>query len=94
MQLAPWLVYLVLYVYGGIYPRAAYLFVTSLNIDETLTKQGAGRNVVEVLKERGLVDAITSEEGLRKAAAEGTLRVYCGFDPTADSLHLVRAHGC
>lgn len=47
-----------------------------------------GRNVVDVLTERGLVDAITNEEELRKAAAAGTLSVYCGFDPTADSLHL------
>jgi len=38
--------------------------------------------------ERGLVDAITNEEELRKAAEAGTLSVYCGFDPTADSLHL------
>jgi hypothetical protein len=44
--------------------------------------------VVDVLTERGLVDAITNEEELRKAAAAGTLSVYCGFDPTADSLHL------
>ena len=47
-----------------------------------------GRNVVDVLMERGLVDAITNEEELRKAAGSGSLSVYCGFDPTADSLHL------
>ena len=43
---------------------------------------------MDVLKERGLIDAITNEEELRKAAAAGPLKVYCGFDPTADSLHL------
>lgn len=48
------------------------------------------RDVVEVLKERGLVDAITNEAALREAAGKGALKVYCGFDPTADSLHLVR----
>jgi hypothetical protein len=47
-----------------------------------------GRNIVDVLMERGLVDAITNEEELRKAAEAGNLSVYCGFDPTADSLHL------
>ena len=43
-------------------------------------------NVIDVLKERGFIEALTSEE-LRKAATE-PLKVYCGFDPTGDSLHL------
>jgi tyrosyl-tRNA synthetase len=47
---------------------------------------------VDVLRERGLLDAITNEAGLRAAAdvAHGAapLRAYCGFDPTAPSLHL------
>lgn len=46
------------------------------------------RNVVDVLKERGLLDGVTDEAGLRRAAASGRLKAYCGFDPTADSLHL------
>jgi tyrosyl-tRNA synthetase len=49
--------------------------------------------VVDVLRERGLLDAVTNEAGLRAAASLGTpsaapLRAYCGFDPTAPSLHL------
>lgn len=44
-------------------------------------------NVVECLKERGLLDAITNEE-LIKRLEESPIRVYCGFDPTADSLHI------
>lgn len=43
------------------------------------------RNVVEILQERGLLDSITSES-LRHPLFP--LKVYCGFDPTADSLHL------
>jgi tyrosyl-tRNA synthetase len=43
-------------------------------------------NVIDCLKERGLVDAITSEE-LHKLV-EKPIKVYCGFDPTADSLHI------
>lgn len=43
-------------------------------------------NVIDVLKERGFIDAMTSEE-LRQLA-EKPLKVYCGFDPTSDSLHL------
>ena len=43
-------------------------------------------NVIDILKERGFIDAITSEE--LRTAAEQPLKVYCGFDPTGDSLHL------
>lgn len=43
-------------------------------------------NVIDVLKERGFIDAETSPE-LRQMA-EKPLSVYCGFDPSADSLHL------
>lgn len=45
------------------------------------------RNVVEVLQERGLLDSLTSD-ALRSPHLLPPLRVYCGFDPTADSLHL------
>jgi hypothetical protein len=44
-------------------------------------------DVVAILRERGLVQEVTSEE-LQKVAAAQSLAVYCGFDPTADSLHL------
>lgn len=43
-------------------------------------------NVIEVLQERGFIDAMTSEE-LQTIAAT-PFKVYCGFDPTGDSLHL------
>jgi tyrosyl-tRNA synthetase len=43
-------------------------------------------NVIECLEERGFIDALTSEE--LKQRASKPLRVYVGFDPTADSLHL------
>ncbi|MBI2810283.1 MAG: tyrosine--tRNA ligase [Candidatus Melainabacteria bacterium] len=43
-------------------------------------------NVIDCLKERGLVDAITSEELIKKL--ESPQKLYCGFDPTADSLHV------
>lgn len=44
------------------------------------------RNVIEILKERGFIEAVTSEE--ITALAQKPLKVYCGFDPTSDSLHL------
>lgn len=43
-------------------------------------------NVIDVLKERGFIEALTSEE-IRNLTNHPTT-VYCGFDPTADSLHL------
>lgn len=44
------------------------------------------KNVIEVLKARGFIDALTSEELVK--VTEKPIKVYCGFDPTADSLHL------
>lgn len=43
-------------------------------------------NVIDVLNERGFIDALTSEE--LRSMAEKPFKVYCGFDPTGDSLHL------
>merc|ERR1712176_389354 len=46
-------------------------------------------DVVRVLKERGLLNDATNEEGIEaESKARRKLAVYCGFDPTADSLHL------
>lgn len=44
------------------------------------------RNVIDILKERGLIDAMTADE--ISAMAARPLKVYCGFDPSADSLHV------
>lgn len=44
------------------------------------------RNVLEILKERGLLEAVSSDE--LKTLVESPLKIYIGFDPTADSLHL------
>lgn len=43
-------------------------------------------NVIDILVERGFIDAMTSGE--LRDMAEKPLKVYCGFDPTGDSLHL------
>ncbi|HET8600975.1 MAG TPA: tyrosine--tRNA ligase [Segeticoccus sp.] len=44
-------------------------------------------DVLDELHWRGLVAQTTDEEALRKALAEGPITAYCGFDPTAPSLH-------
>ncbi len=44
-------------------------------------------NVYDILKERGFVEQVSDEEGLR-AALEQPITCYVGFDPTADSFHV------
>ncbi|TWF97205.1 tyrosine--tRNA ligase [Kitasatospora viridis] len=45
-------------------------------------------DIVDELKWRGLIALSTDEDALRKALADGPVTFYCGFDPTAPSLHL------
>lgn len=40
------------------------------------------------LKDRGLVYQTSGEEQLASALDDGPITLYCGFDPTADSLHI------
>ncbi len=45
----------------------------------------------ELLKDlqfRGLIQQMTDEEGLKKVLEEESVKLYTGFDPTADSLHI------
>ncbi len=44
-------------------------------------------DIFEELQWRGLVAQTTDEAALREALADGPITVYCGFDPTAPSLH-------
>jgi len=37
---------------------------------------------------RGLISQMTDEEGLQKLLSEEAISLYCGFDPTGDSLHI------
>ena len=45
-------------------------------------------HIIDELKWRGLVALSTDEAELRKALSDGSITYYCGFDPTAPSLHL------
>ena len=47
-----------------------------------------GAAILDDLAARGLVQDSTDLEALRSRLAEGPVTVYCGFDPTADSLHI------
>jgi len=44
--------------------------------------------ILEDLEWRGLLADCTDLPALRKRVAEGPLTLYCGFDPTGDSLHV------
>lgn len=44
--------------------------------------------LLQDLKARGLVAQMTSEDELEQHLADGSVTLYCGFDPTADSLHI------
>ncbi|HEY4247657.1 MAG TPA: tyrosine--tRNA ligase [Lacunisphaera sp.] len=44
--------------------------------------------ILDELEWRGLYADSTDREALAKRLAEGPLTLYCGFDPTADSLHV------
>ncbi len=45
-------------------------------------------NLIEDLRWRGLLADCTDLDALSKRIAEGPVTLYCGFDPTADSLHV------
>ncbi|WP_226583789.1 tyrosine--tRNA ligase [Halobacillus litoralis] len=45
-------------------------------------------DLLKDLHQRGLINQMTDEEGLQKHLENEQVTLYCGFDPTADSLHI------
>ena len=45
-------------------------------------------NLLEDLQWRGIIYQQTDEEGLKEQLATGMTSLYCGVDPTADSMHI------
>lgn len=45
-------------------------------------------NIIDELEWRGAINQMSDEANLRKLAEEKSLGVYCGVDPTGDSLHV------
>lgn len=45
-------------------------------------------DLLKDLEFRGLINQVTDLEGLQKELEKGPITLYCGFDPTADSLHI------
>jgi tyrosyl-tRNA synthetase len=48
----------------------------------------ADRELLDDLRARGLIAQVSSEDELSEHLLSGKRTVYCGFDPTADSLHI------
>lgn len=45
-------------------------------------------DILQDLEFRGLINQQTDAEGLRELLDKEVVKLYCGFDPTADSLHI------
>ena len=45
-------------------------------------------NIIDELKWRGAVNQQTDEQGLYDLAGKQSISVYCGVDPTGDSMHV------
>jgi tyrosyl-tRNA synthetase len=59
-----------------------------MNALATQQNDSSFAHIIDELKWRGLVAISTDEDALRKTLASGPITYYCGFDPTAASLHL------
>lgn len=53
-----------------------------------LNKAKDMNNIIEDLQQRGLIAQATDIEALTKLISSQSIALYCGFDPTADSLHI------
>jgi len=59
-----------------------------MNALATQQNDSSFAHIIDELKWRGLVAISTDEDALREALSSGPITYYCGFDPTAASLHL------
>ena len=55
---------------------------------ETLKPSGEFDSFIDEMKWRGFFEQCTDEETLTELMATDNVTAYCGFDPTADSLHV------
>src|SRR6056300_1072134 len=45
-------------------------------------------SLIDELQARGLISQMSSEDELKEHLSSNSVTLYCGFDPTADSLHI------
>src|SRR5687768_13141377 len=78
----------------AIRPGRDYRLPLEASLEATLgrhTFSRSGTTVTDIVDElhwRGLLAQTTDEESLRAALSAGPVTYYCGFDPTAPSLHV------
>ena len=49
---------------------------------------GRSQDIISELEGRELVSQLAGGDELRAHLTEGSRTIYCGFDPTAESLHI------
>lgn len=76
------------HLHGGFADPANLDSVSQLNILDAQQNDPSFANIWQELKWRGLVHVSTDEVELEKLLAGDPVTYYCGFDPTAPSLHL------
>src|SRR5690625_5042434 len=72
-------------------PREETGNLNTVNNEEFLSRQAndpSFENIWQELQWRGLIQVSTDEAKLEEALAGDPINYYCGFDPTAASLHL------
>lgn len=70
--------------------NAEFIFVpnTINSVGDFFILGGRIMNIIDELTWRGAINQMSDEEGLRKKVEEKSIGVYCGVDPTGDSLHI------
>ena len=70
-------------VFGAYHAFAQYFCATTEKTDITMSS-----DVLAELRERGLIFQVAGEDAIEQWLAAEPRTLYCGFDPTADSLHI------
>ena len=70
-------------VFGAYHACAPYFRATTEKTDITMSS-----DVLAELRERGLIFQVAGEDAIEQWLAAEPRTLYCGFDPTADSLHI------
>jgi len=65
-----------------------YIYFFGNDMAEQDTQQELCQDLLQDLSWRGMIQQMTAEDEFKAHLSEGMKVVYCGFDPTADSLHI------
>lgn len=66
--------------------------IKSIEVTQNMTNKeqstATGHELLDDLEYRGLIYQVTNRDGLADKLRKDRITLYCGFDPTADSLHI------